>query len=519
MDGTIANIIRGGAASHPARAALRYRDTSISYGDLDARSNRVAHALFGLGTQAGDRVAVLDKNSAEQFEILFGVNKMGAVYVPVNWRLARREIALVLDDARASVLFVGAEYFEIITALRGELRWLEHIIVFEPAPGMICYRDWILNQTTDALAAQNGSEEVAVQLYTSGTTGSPKGVMLTNRNLFCVFDQVGTYLQLDANTRSIVCMPLFHFGGVGWSLACMRHGGTVLLMSAFGASDVLRLIEDQRATHVNLVPAMIKALVDTPDVNRHDYSSLRLVLYGTAPISKPLLVSALKTFACPFVQVYGLTETSGAITQLDASDHQVGWPQEHRLRSAGRPYPWVEAKIVDPSTLASCPTGKTGELWARSAQNMKGYWQNEHATAATIDEHGWLRTGDCGYFDEDGYLYLTDRLKDMFISGGENVYPAECENILAEHPLVSEASVIGIPHQAWGETAKAIVVLKPAAQLSEGELIGWLRERLAHYKCPTSVDFVPELPRNAAGKVLKRVLREPYWKGQMRGIS
>jgi long-chain acyl-CoA synthetase len=217
--------------------------------------------------------------------------------------------------------------------------------------------------------------------------------------------------------------------------------------------------------------------------------------------------------------VYGLTETTSAITQLDAADHQVRGPREALLRSAGRPYPWVQAKIVDPATLEPCPAGETGELWVRSAQNMKGYWMNEEATAATIDEFGWLRTGDCGHLDRDGYLFLTDRLKDMIVSGGENVYPAEAERLLMEHPLVAEAAVIGVPHPAWGETAKALVVLKAGGQISELELIGWLRMRLAHYKCPTSVELMRELPRNAAGKVLKRVLREPYWKGHTRRIS
>lgn len=519
MNWTIANIVRRGAASHPAHTALRYRDAAFSYGDLDTRSNRVAHGLLALGIQSGERIAILDKNSPEQFDILFGVSKARAVCVPVNWRLAPREIALVLNDARASLLFAGAEYLAAIEQIRDELKWLKHIFVFEPAGEFASYTAWMLKQSAEELKAEIVPDEVALQLYTSGTTGAPKGVMLTSRNLFTLFDQVGQYWRLDANTRSIVCMPLFHIGGVGWALACMRHGGTAMLVHTFVAADVLRLIEDERATHINLVPAMIRAMVDSPGASKHDYSSLRFVLYGTAPISKPLLIAALEVFHCPFVQVYGLTETTSAITQLDAADHQVRGPREALLSSAGRPYPWVEAKIVDPSTFEPCPAGKTGELWVRSAQNMKGYWMNEEATAATIDELGWLRTGDCGHLDHDGYLFLTDRVKDMIVSGGENVYPTEAESLLAEHPLVAEASVIGVPHPTWGETAKAVVVLNPGGQIPEQELINWLRARLAHYKCPTSVEFVRELPRNAAGKVLKRVLREPYWKGHTRRIS
>ncbi len=519
MHWTIANIVRRGAALHAARTALRYRGTAFSYGDLDKRSNQIAQGLRTLGIQSGDRIAMLDKNSSEQFDVLFGASKAQAVGVPVNWRLAPREIALVLNDARASVLFAGAEYLATIDEIRGELKWLKHLFVFGPAGKFASYTAWMLKQSAEELNTEIAPDEVALQLYTSGTTGAPKGVMLTSRNLFTLFDQLGQYWRLDANTRSIVCLPLFHIGGVGWALACMRHGGTAVLMHTFAAADVLRLIENERATHINLVPAMIRAMVDSPSVSEHDYSSLRFVLYGTAPISKPLLIAALETFRCPFVQVYGLTETASAITQLDAADHQVSGPREALLSSAGRPYPWVEAKIINPSTLERCPPGETGELWVRSPQNMKGYWMNEEATAATIDEFGWLRTGDCGHLNHDGYLFLTDRVKDMIVSGGENVYPAEAEHLLAEHPFVAEAAVIGVPHPTWGETAKAVVVLKPGRQTPEQELINWLRARLAHYKCPTSVEFVRELPRNAAGKVLKRVLREPYWKGHTRRIS
>jgi long-chain acyl-CoA synthetase len=519
LEWTVAKVISRGAASHPAHAALRYQGTTLSYGELNRRSNRVARGLLALGIQACERIAVLGKNASEHFDILFGASKAQAVFVPVNWRLSPREIALVLDDSHASVLFVGAEYLATLEEIRSSLKWLKHIFAFEPAAGITSYAEWMQKQNDEQLEMATGPDEVALQLYTSGTTGAPKGVMLTNKNLFTLFNQLGQYWRLDADTRSVVCLPLFHIGGVGWAMACMRYGGTAVLVHTFVAADVLRLIENERATHINLVPAMIRAMVESAEAPKHDYSSLRFVLYGTAPIAKPLLIAALKAFDCPFVQVYGLTETTSAVTQLDSADHQVSGPREALLRSAGRPYPWVEAKVVDPTTLEACPEGKTGELWVRSGQNMKGYWMNDAATAATIDQFGWLRTGDCGYLDHEGYLFLTDRVKDMIVSGGENVYPAESENLLAEHPLVAEAAVIGIPHPTWGETAKAVIVLKPGERIQGQELIDWLRERLAHYKCPTSVEFVHELPRNAAGKVLKRVLREPYWKGHTRRIG
>jgi len=519
MEWAVARVIRHGAATRAGHAALRFQDATFSYAALDACSNRVAHGILALGIRPGERIAVLGKNAPEQFEILFGVSKAGAVFVPVNWRLAPREIAFVINDSRASVLFVSDEYAAIIDEIGNELRWLNHIFVFGSAAEKANYAAWSKNQSDEGIETAIDPSEAVLQLYTSGTTGTPKGVMLTSRNLFTLFDRLGQYWRLDDNTRSIVCLPLFHIGGIGWGLACMRFGGTAVLAHNFVAADVLRLIENEGATHINLVPAMIRAMVESPEAPKHDYSSLHFVLYGTAPISKPLLIAALGAFKCPFVQVYGLTETTSAVTQLESADHQVGGPREALLRSAGRPYPWVEAKIVDPSTLQPCPLGKTGELWVRSGQNMKGYWMNDEATAATIDESGWLRTGDCGYFDDEGYLFLTDRVKDMIVSGGENVYPAEAEGLLAEHPLVAEVAVIGVPHPTWGETPKAVVVLSPGGQISEQDLIGWLRTRLAHFKCPTSVEFVRELPRNAAGKVLKRVLREPYWKEHTRRIN
>ncbi|HEX8802832.1 MAG TPA: AMP-binding protein, partial [Acidimicrobiales bacterium] len=282
-------------------------------------------------------------------------------------------------------------------------------------------------------------------------------------------------------------------------------------------AEILRVIPGHRVTNAFMVPAVIQFLLATPGVESTDFSSLRALVYGASPITDSVLVAGMERFGCEFIQVYGLTETTGAITQLDGADHDpVGRPG--LLRSCGRPYPWVEVRVVEPSTGEDVPVGQVGELWTRSRQNMAGYWGKPSATAEAIDADGWFRTGDAGYADADGYLYLHDRVKDMIVSGGENVYPAEVENVLMTHPGVADVAVIGVPDERWGEAVKAIVV--PAGDRPDpAEIVAFARERLAGYKLPKSVDFAEVLPRNPSGKLLKRELREPYWAGVERRVG
>jgi len=314
-------------------------------------------------------------------------------------------------------------------------------------------------------------------------------------------------------------MPLFHIGGSGWALCGMWNGCHSILLREFVPSDVLADLERHRVTNALFVPAMLQFLAAVPGAEQRDYSPLRSIVYGASPITDDVLVRAIRTFKCPFIQVYGLTETSGAITELAASDHDPAGPRARLLRSAGKPYPWVELRIVDPDTGKDRPTGQVGELWTRSVQNMKGYWQKDEETARAFADDAWLKTGDAGFLDEEGYVFLTDRVKDMIVSGGENIYPAEVENALSGHPVVADVAVIGVPHDRWGETVKAIVVKRTGMDAQPEEIIEYARRHLAHYKCPTSVDFADTLPRNPSGKLLKRQLREPYWKGHARRIN
>jgi long-chain acyl-CoA synthetase len=365
-------------------------------------------------------------------------------------------------------------------------------------------------------------DEVVTQLYTSGTTGLPKGVMLSASNFSTILEVAGQVFEIAPDTVSLVAMPLFHIGGTGWAISGMSHGGHSVIVRDLDPVALLQVIERHRITEAFLVPAVLMMLLATPELETTDVSSLRTIFYGASPISEDVLVRSMEALGCDFAQVYGLTETSGAITRLVPADHDPAGPRAHLLRSAGQPFDHVQLRIADAATGEELPAGEVGEVWTRSDQNMLGYWEKPEETRSVLSAAGWFRTGDAGWLDEDGYLFLHDRIKDMIVSGGENIYPAEVENALLAHPDVADAAVIGVPDERWGETVKAIVV--PAASAPENrealaaDVIAATRDRLAHYKCPTSIDFVDALPRNPSGKVLKRELRKPYWPEGERNI-
>jgi long-chain acyl-CoA synthetase len=363
-----------------------------------------------------------------------------------------------------------------------------------------------------------GGDAVCFQLYTSCTTGLPKGVMLTNDNFFGnVANGLGQQWRLDESSVNLAMMPMFHIAGAGWSMVGLFFGCRTVVLRDIDPARILQVIPEFGVTNAFMVPAVIQFLLMTPGVDSTDFSSLRTLVYGASPITDKVLLQGIATFGCEFIQVYGLTETTGAITQLDGTDHDPEH-RPHLLRSCGRPYPWVEMRVVD-GEGRDVPVGTVGELWTRSAQNMKGYWQNPEATAQALTPDGWFKTGDAGFLDADGFVFLHDRVKDMIVTGGENVYPAEVENVLMRHPAVADVAVIGVPDQKWGEAVKAIVVKAPGTDPTPEELIAFAREQLAGFKLPKSVDFAEALPRNPSGKLLKRELREPYWQGVERRIG
>jgi long-chain acyl-CoA synthetase len=519
MAWTLGGIIRQQAQQRATRPAITYGDRTITWTELDARSSRLAQGLLAAGLAEQDRVAFVDKNGPEYFEVLLGAAKANIVTVAINWRLAPAEMAYIVNDAEARLLFVGAEFAGHLAQMEGSLKSVERVIVLGAHPHHEVYESWLARHPAQDPVRSSAPGDVAMQLYTSGTTGLPKGAMLTNANLGTLMPYVGPWWQLDATSVNLVCMPLFHIGGSGWALVGMGLGCHSILFREFVPSEILASLERHRVTNALFVPAMLQFLGMVPGAADRDYTALRSIVYGASPITNEVLLRAMKTFRCPFIQVYGLTETTGAITQLPAADHETEGPRARLLRSAGKPFPWVTLRVVDPASRRDCRAGEVGEVWTRSVQNFKGYWNRPDETTRTLTHDGWLKTGDAGFLDEEGYLFLTDRVKDMIISGGENVYPAEVENVLAEHPAVADVAVIGVPDQRWGETVKAIVVRRPGRDPRPEEIIAFARERLAHFKCPTSVDFAEALPRTPSGKLLKRELREPYWRGRERRIN
>jgi long-chain acyl-CoA synthetase len=404
-----------------------------------------------------------------------------------------------------------------------KLPTVRQVVVLGAAPqaslprGATTYQEWLASLPATDPGANPAPDDTCYQLYTSGTTGLPKGVELTNRNFFSMLPAGSREWGFDASSVNLVAMPLFHIAGSGWGVVALYNGAHSILLREVDPVEVLRVIERYRVTIALLVPAALQIVLQTPGVETTDFSSLRTMVYGASPITEAVLVRAMKTMGCGFMQAYGLTETTGGVTVLRPEDHDPDGPRAKLLRSAGRPWGDVELRVVDPETLADLPDGQVGEILVRSVQNMKGYWRMSEATAKAYLEGGWLRTGDAGFLD-GGYLFIHDRVKDMIISGGENIYPAEIENVLMGHPAVVDAAVIGVPSERWGETVKALVVAAPGAQLEAKELIDYCRERLAHYKCPTSIDWLERVPRNPSGKILKNELREPYWKGERRFV-
>ncbi|HVV36591.1 MAG TPA: fatty acid--CoA ligase [Acidimicrobiales bacterium] len=516
---SLADIVRGHAKAVPDRAALVDDERTITYAELDARSNRFAQGIRSEGLGAQDRVAFLDKTGPEYFEAVFGTAKLNAVLCAVNWRLAPPEAAYVINDSQAKLLIVSEEFLPMLDAIRGELTTIQKVLVLGNSPADESYETWLARQPSEDPRIDPAPNDVALQFYSSGTTGRPKGVMLTNENLFASVHANNEMLGFTDASVNLVAMPTFHVAGGAWGIVGLYNGCPNVLMREVDPAAVIDVIEQHRITHTVLVPAVIQFVLQLPQARTADFTSMEVLVYGASPISEEVLVDAVRTFGCSFVQAYGMTETTGGVVLLPPEDHDPAGPNKHRLRAAGKAMPGSEVKVVDAETLEAVPAGEVGEILIRSPQNMIGYHNLPEATAETLIADGWLRTGDAGYLDADGYVYIHDRVKDMIISGGENIYPAEIENALMSHPAIADVAVIGVPSERWGETPKAMVVAAPGATIDETEIIAFARERLAHYKCPTSVDVVDVLPRNPSGKILKRELRAPFWEGKARRVN
>jgi len=440
--------------------------------------------------------------------------------VPVNWRLAGPEIAVIVEDSQAKLLLAGPEFLTIVAEILPGLRHAPIVLAAEgETPAWPDFAVWRDAQMPVAPTHAISPNDVAVQLYTSGTTGRPKGVMLMHRNFtdtIAANAAAGlSWNRWSASDTAIQAMPVSHISGTGWGLVCVHHGAACHIQRQFDLEQTFDMIDQYRINKIFLVPAALQFLVRHPRAAHTDFSCIREMGYGASPIPLALLREAIAVMGCGFVQFYGMTETTGTIVALPPEDHLPEGAA--RMRAAGKPLPWVEIRVVD-SSGEEVPLGAVGEIVTRSGANMLGYWNRPEETAKTIRD-GWLYTGDAGFMDADGYVFIHDRVKDMIISGGENIYPAEVESALADHPAISDVAVIGVPDEKWGEAVKAVVVLRPDMDLDAETLMSWSRGRIAGFKAPKSVDFVAALPRNASGKLLKRELRAPYWAGAGRQVN
>jgi acyl-CoA synthetase (AMP-forming)/AMP-acid ligase II len=513
----VADITRVQAELRPSETALWFQGEETTFAQLDARANQVANGLAALGVGPDTRVGYLAKNTAVYYEQTFGCAKIRAVMNGVNTRLAAPEVQFILSDARVKVLFVGPEFFEMIDDINDECPDLEHVITLGHRHGeWPVYSEWRDQQSAVAPSVKTLGNDDVIQLYTSGTTGLPKGVMLTNDNYLSFFTQCQQleWSSYDAGDVVMNAMPLFHVAGVNAGIIAIAQGAKTVVLPEINPAEILDLIESQQINHAFWVPAVILMLSQMPNFREVNWSSLKQVFYGASPITEDLLRLAVEVMDARFTQLYGLTETVGAATFLPPEAHNPDWG---KLRSCGVPWPAAIVRCVD-GDGKPVPTGEVGEIVVKSGFVMKGYWNRPEATEESIKD-GFFYTGDAGYFDEDGFLFIHDRVKDMIVSGGENVYPAEVENAIFGHPDVADVAVIGVPDEKWGESVKAIIVPKEGTNPTPESVIAWARERIAGYKCPKSVDTIEALPRNPSGKILRKDLREPYWAGQERRVS
>jgi acyl-CoA synthetase (AMP-forming)/AMP-acid ligase II len=515
--GAVADVVRQQAEKRPQAVALKLGTRETSFAELDARASRVADRLLTMGLHAGDRAAILSKNTDLFLEILFGAMKARVTLVPVNVRLAPPEVAYVLNDSGAKVVFSGPEFVELVEKAAGAVTNPPPQVLLEGArEGWTAYADFReAGAAIDPKLPHHPDDDV-LQLYTSGTTGMPKGVQLTNAN-YLAFMQLAQSIpgfNFRADENVLCAMPQFHVAGANISLLGVASGARTVILPDLIPGLVLDLLQNERINHAFFVPAVIMMLMQAPGIDAADLTNLKSISYGASPIAEELLARARARFGCDMLQLYGMTETVGAATYLPPAAHE---PAMGKLRSCGIAWPGIDIRLVD-ADGNDVKQGEVGEIVIRAPVVMKGYWNKAEATADTI-RNGWLHTGDAAYQDTDGYIFIYDRVKDMIVSGGENVYPAEVENAIFGHPQVADVAVIGVPDEKWGEAVRALVVAKPGVTVDKDSVIAWARERIAGYKVPKGVDVIEAIPRNPSGKILRRELRKPYWDGHTRMVG
>ncbi len=502
----------------PDRDCMVFEGKRWTYARTGERVSRLAHGLGRLGVEKGDRLGILHVNCNQYVETYFAAAKIGAIFVPLNFRAKADELAYMIANAEVKVLFVGNRYMELVKGMLPELGSVEHCISIDEEQGeMISYEEVIRSSSPEEIFSEIGDEDITILMYTSGTTGRPKGVPL-GHNAFAsyVLENVDP-ANPDIEERNLLTVPLYHVAGIQAMMAAIYGGRTLVMMKQFEVKEWMETIQREKATRAMLVPTMLKRVIDDPDFSGYDLSSLKVITYGAAPMPFEVINKAIQVMPwVRFINAFGQTETASTITTLGPEDHIIEGTEEEKRKklkrlssSIGRPLPDVEIKIVDEEGKSLSPM-QVGEILARGPRIMTGYWRDEQKTAQALTRDGWLRTSDLGYMDEEGYIYLSGRADDMIIRGGENISPDEVEEVLHSNPKVEEAAVIGVPDTEWGQQPRAIVVLREGENSTQDEIIEYCRLRLAGFKRPRSVIFIDALPRNPMGKVLRKKLREEY---------
>lgn len=504
----------------PEKIALvdTFQNNTLSYKNLNSRVNRLANVLVSLGLVKGDRIAVILENCSQFVEITYAAAKLGIIMVPLNYRLNVKEIMFIIQDSTPKLLIVGSEYKGIGVKCGVELQYLDVMVVngAEETHGLLDYEKMLLSASVKEPKKVIHEHDIFGLLYTSGTTGMPKGVIHTHRSLLEIASRFIMEAYVVEEDNTLIVSPLFHLSGFATLLPSIIKGAQVTTMKNYNPELLLKTISDYKITFSLPVPTMITKALEVKDLHRFDFSSLRLLMYGGSSIPTQTLTKAMEVFKCDFLQGYGLTEGTPLLI-LTPKDHRYALEKNPKvLQAAGRSVILGQVKIVDDNGNEVGP-GEMGEIITQTPQLMNGYWKREEETKKVLKD-GWLYTGDVGVRDEEHYVYITDRKKDMIISGGENIYPAEVEKVIEQIPEVLETAVIGVPDSEWGESVKAFVVFKEGLLLPSEEIIEYCKNNLASYKKPSSIEIVPTLPRNAGGKVLKNILRAPYWNNSIKQV-
>jgi len=502
----------------PDKVAIVFEGERYTFSQLNDRVNSLANSLSKLGVNKGDRVAMLQVNCNQCLEAYFATAKLGAIYVPLNFRAKGDELTYMLNSSEANTLLVGERYIDLINSITPNLTSVKNFISIESKhEGMLYYQD-MLSSPAEEVVTEISDDDTTILVYTAGTTGLPKGVMLSHNSFAIYVLENVTPADPELEERNILTVPLYHVAGIQAMMAAIYGGRTLVMERQFEPREWMQLVAAEKINRAMMVPTMLKQLLDHPDFGKYDLSSLNVITYGAAPMPLEVIKRAVDLFPrVSFINAFGQTETASTITTLGPEDHIIGGTEEarenklRRLSSIGKPMSDVEMKIVDEEGH-ELPLGQVGEIVARGPRVMSGYWRDKEKTEKTLDKDGWVHTGDMGYMDEDGYFFLAGRATDMIIRGGENIAPEEVEAVLHSYPKIEEAAVIGVPDEEWGEQPRAVVVLKPGETATPDEIIDYCRARMSGFKRPRSVIFIDQLPRNPMGKILKRLLREQYGK-------